>query len=149
MAATFFDDEEAGDLALHRRCNQNRAGFRQGLHPCRGVGHVAIDLARRIHHYGAGFEADAGPEFRLSDISILAVQAGQSPLDRQRCARGALGVVLVRERIAEQRHQPVAELFGHMAAHLRHRRRGIVEISVDEVTPLLGIELSRNAGRIH
>src|SRR5262249_4163324 len=45
MAAPFFDNEEAGDLALHLRRHQNRAGFRQGLHPCRGVGYVAIDLA--------------------------------------------------------------------------------------------------------
>jgi len=52
-------------------------------------------------------------------------------------------------QIAEQRHQPVAELFCHMAAHLRHRRRRVVEISVHEVTLLLGIEPSRNAGRVH
>src|SRR5215469_443001 len=79
MAATFFDDEEAGNLALHLRGNQNRAGFRQGLHPGRGVRHVAIDLARRIQHHGPGFEADADLKFRLSDTSILAVQIGQSP----------------------------------------------------------------------
>jgi hypothetical protein len=70
-------------------------------------------------------------------------------LNRQRCPRSALGVVLVRERIAEQRHQPVAELFCHMAAHLRHRRGGVVEISVHEIAPFLGIELRGNAGRIH
>jgi hypothetical protein len=99
MTAAFFDDEEAGDLALYLRCHQNRAGFRQGLHPCGGVGHVAVDLACCIHHHGPGF---AGPQFRLSDTSILAVQVGESPLDRQRCPRGALGVVLVRERIAKQ-----------------------------------------------
>jgi hypothetical protein len=54
----------------------------------------------------------------------------------------------VRERIAEQRHQPIAELFCHMAAHLRDRRRGSIEIGVHEVAPLLGIEPCRNAGRI-
>ena len=43
----------------------------------------------------------------------------------------------------------IAELFGHMAAHLRHRRRGVVEISVHEIAPFLGIELRGNAGRIH
>jgi len=149
MTAALFDDEEAGDLALYLRCNQNRAGFRQGLHPCRSVGRVAVDLAHRIHHHGASFEADAGLKFWLSDTSILAVQVGKSTLDRQRSPRGALGVVLVRERVAEQRHQPVAELFCHMAAHLHHRGRGVVEISVYEVTPLLGIEPCRNAGRIH
>ena len=32
-------------------------------------------------------------------------------------------------RIAEQRHQPVAELLQHMAAQLGHRRRSLVEVS--------------------
>jgi hypothetical protein len=45
-----------------------------------------------------------------TDTSILAVQVAERPLDRQRCPRGTLGVVLERERIAEQRHQPVTEL---------------------------------------
>ena len=36
-----------------------------------------------------------------------------------------------------------------MAAHLRNRHRRVVEVSVHEVTPLLGIEPRRNAGRIH
>jgi hypothetical protein len=107
---------------------------------------VAIDLGRRIHHHGADFEADAGLKFRLSDTSTLAVQVGERTLDRQRSPCGALGIVLVRERIAEQCHQPVAELFCHMAAHLRHRGRGTVEISVDEVTPLLSVEPCRYAG---
>jgi hypothetical protein len=39
--------------------------------------------------------------------------------------------------------QPVAELFCHMAAHLHHRRRRVVEISVHEVTPLV-IRPARN-----
>jgi hypothetical protein len=81
-AAAFFDDEEAGDLALHLRGNQNCAGLRQGLHPCGGVGHVSVDLPRSIHHHGPGFKADAGLKFRLSDSSTLAVQVGESPLDR-------------------------------------------------------------------
>ena len=36
-----------------------------------------------------------------------------------------------------------------MAAHLRHRRRGGVEIGADQVAPLLGIEPRGNAGRTH
>src|SRR5215471_14931520 len=61
--------------------------------------------------------------------------------------RGALGVVLVRERIAEQRHQPVAELFCHVAAHLHDRRRGSIEIGADKIAPFLGVELRGNSGR--
>ena len=69
-------------------------------------------------------------------------------IDERRPHR-ALGIVLLRHRIAEQRHQPVAELLGDMAAHLRHRRRGRVEIGADQIAPLLGIELRGNAGRAH
>ena len=35
--------------------------------------------------------------------------------------RGALRIVLVREWIAEQRHQSIPELFCHMAAHITVR----------------------------
>jgi hypothetical protein len=55
----------------------------------------------------------------------------------------------MRERISEQRKQPIAELFGHMAAHAHHLRRGSIKIGANEVAPLLGIELRRNAGRTH
>ena len=34
-----------------------------------------------------------------------------------------------------------------MAAHLRHRRRGGIEIRADEVAPFLGIEFGGDAGR--
>jgi hypothetical protein len=61
-------------------------------------------------------------------------------LDRQRRPHRAFGIVLLRERIAEQRHQPVAQLLGDMAAHLRHCRRGGIEIGANQVAPLLGIE---------
>ena len=147
MRAALFGDKQSGDLALHPRRDQNRAGFGQRLHPRRDVGDVAVNLARRIHHRRAGFEPDAGGERRLAGAGVLAVQLGQRALDRKRRARRALGIVLMRHRIAEQRHQPVAELLGDMAAHLRHRRRGGIEIGADQVAPLLGIKLRGNAGR--
>jgi hypothetical protein len=40
-------------------------------------------------------------------------------------------VVLLRHRIAEQRHQPVAELLGDFAAHFHDRRGGHIEISAN------------------
>ena len=149
MRAALFGDKQAGDLALHPRRDQNRARLGQRLHPRRDVGDVAVNLARRIDHRRAGFEADAGGEHRLAGAGVLAVQLGQRALDRQRRPRRALGVVLLRHRIAEQRHQPVAELLGDMAAHFCDRRRGGIEIGADEVAPLLGIELRGNAGRTH
>ena len=41
-------------------------------------------------------------------------------MDRQRRARRALGVVLMRQRVAEQAHEPVAKFLGHVAAHFGH-----------------------------
>jgi hypothetical protein len=55
------------------------------------------------------------------------VKVGESPLDRQRRPRGTLGVVLVRERIAERRHQPVAELFGPQESDLCALRRDALQ----------------------
>ena len=147
VRAALFGDEQPGDLALHPRGDQNRARLGQRLHPRRDIGDVAENLARRIHHRGTGFEADAGDKLRLAGDRVLAVEFGERALDRKRRPRRALGIVLLRDRIAEQRHQPVAELLGDMAAHLRHRRRSGIEISADQVAPLLGIELRGNAGR--
>ena len=53
---------------------------------------------------------------------VPGVEFGERPLDGERGAHRALGVVLLRLRIAEQGHQPVAELLQHMAAEPRHRR---------------------------
>ena len=147
VRAALFGDEQAGDLALHPRRDQNRARLGERLHPRRDVGDVAVNLARRIDHRRTGFEPDAGGKLRLTGAGILAVQFGKRALDRERRPRRALGVVLVRHRIAEQRHQPVAQLLGDMAAHLGDRRRGGIEIGADEVAPFLGIELRGNAGR--
>src|SRR5215467_15746582 len=36
-----------------------------------------------------------------------------------------------------------------MAAHLHHRRRGSIEVGADQIAPVLGVELSGNAGRTH
>ena len=81
------------------------------------------------------------------DRGVPGVEFGERALDRERGAHRALGVVLLRLRIAEEGHQPVAELLEHMAAEPRHRRRGLVEIGVDEVAPVLGVELRREARR--
>ena len=147
MAAALLGDEQTGDLALHPRCHHDRAWLGQRLHPRRDVGRIAVNLARRIDHYRAGFDADARVERRLARTGVLAVHLGERALDRERRPRRAFGVVLLRHRIAEQRHQPVAELLGDVAAHLRHRRRGGIEIGADQIAPVLGIEPRGDAGR--
>ena len=81
------------------------------------------------------------------DRGVSGVEVGERALDGERGPHGALGVVLLRLRIAEQRHQPVAELLQHMAAKIGHRRRSFVEIGVDEVAPVFGVELRGKARR--
>jgi hypothetical protein len=49
----------------------------------------------------------------------------------------------MRQRIAEQAHQPVAQLFSDMTAHFSDRSGSGVEIGTHEVAPFLGIELRR------
>ena len=78
---------------------------------------------------------------------ILAIELGQGALDRKRRARRTLGVVLMRQRIAEQAHQPVAEFFRDVTAHFGDRSGGGVEIGADQVAPFLGIELRGDRGR--
>jgi len=59
MAAALLGNEKTGDLVLHPRCHNDHAWLCQRLHPRRGVGRIAVNLARRIDHYRAGFDADA------------------------------------------------------------------------------------------
>ena len=82
---------------------------------------------------------------RRASAGVPGVEFAERALDGERGAHRALGVVLLRVRIAEQRHQPVAELLQHMAAEPRHRRGGLVEIGADEVAPVLRVEPRREA----
>ena len=79
--------------------------------------------------------------------AFLALRSASARWMARRRPHGALGVVLLRVRIAEEGHQPVAELLQHMPAEAGHRRRGFVEIGVDEVAPVFGVELRGEAGR--
>src|SRR5262245_42511050 len=147
MTAAFFNDEETGDLVLHLRRHYDRARLCQRLYPRSNVRRVTVNLASRIDHDRSDFNPDARVKRRLAGSSILAVHLGERPLDRECGPRRPLGVILLRHRMTEQHHQPVAQLLGDMAAHLPHCSAGGIEISADEVAPFFGIELRGNAGR--
>jgi hypothetical protein len=149
MAAALLDDEETGDLTLHPRCHNDRTRLGQTLRSRRDVRYVAEYLACRIDHHRPSVDSDTRGKRGLAGTRVFAVQLGEPALNSQRRPHRPLGIVLLRQRVAEQRHQPVAELLGNMAAHFRHRRGCGIEIGADEVAPLLGIEPRRNAGRIH
>jgi hypothetical protein len=68
-------------------------------------------------------------------------------LDRERGAHSVLGVILLRLRITEERHQPVAQPLEDVAAKTNYRIRRLVEVSVDQVSPVFGVKLRRKTGR--
>ena len=61
-------------------------------------------------------EINAKNADRSAPACVAGVELGERALDRERGAHRALGVVLLRDRVAEEGHQPVTELFKHMAA---------------------------------
>ena len=128
MAAALLGDEQTGDLALHPRRDHDRTRFGQRLRPRRDIRYVAENLTRGIDHHRPGLDRDARGQGRLARALVLAVKLGQRTLDRECRPHRALGIVLLRHRIPEQRHQPVAELLADFAAHIRDCSRSSVEI---------------------
>ena len=147
MQALVLDNEESGDLPLDRRSDQHCSRLGRGLNPRSDVGRFAEYLARRIDDDRAAFESNAGREFRRAGLSVSRIYVGYCALDGQRGPHGAFGVILLRLRVSEQGHQPVAELLQHVSAKRGHRLRRFVEIRVDEVPPVLGVKLGRKARR--
>ena len=67
-------------------------------------------------HHVAGVDADADVERRPTGGAPFAVQLGQAGRHRERRRDGVIGVVLVVERRAEERHDHVADELVHRAA---------------------------------
>ena len=149
MAAAFLGDKKACDLALDSPGDHNRTRLSQGLGSRCYVGHLAEYLSRRVDHHRPQVDGDACGQRWLAGALVLAVQLGERALYGERRSHRPLGIVLLRHRIAEQRHQPVAELLGDLTAHLRDCRRSRIEIGANQVAPFLGIEPRGDAGRIH
>ena len=147
MRALFLDDEKSGHLALHASRNQDRARFGGGLDARGDVWRVAEDFAGGVDHHRAGIEPDAGGKLGRARTDVPCVEVGKRPLDRKRRPHGALGVVFLRMRVAEERHQPVAELLQNVAAKSGHSLRRFIEIGVDEVAPILGVKFRGKACR--
>ena len=124
---------------------EDRARLGGALDSRGDIGRVAEHFTGCVDHHLPGIKADPRLKLRGASAGVSGVDFDKRALDRERGAHRALGVVLLRVRIAEQRHQPVAELFQHMAAKPGHRRRSLVEIGVDECAPILGVELRSQA----
>ena len=147
MRALVLGDEKPGCLPLHARGDEHRPRFGRRLHPRRDVRRLAEHFAGRVDHDRAALDADAGGKLGRARSRVPGVEVGERALDGERGAHGALGVVLLRLRIAEEGHQPVAELLQDMAAETGHRGRGLVEIGADQVAPVLGVQPCGEARR--
>ena len=119
-APLVLGDEQPGSLALHVRGHEHRARLGQALNARGDIGRFAEHFARRLDHHRPRLEADARGELRRAFGGVPCIHLFESALDRERRPHRAFGVVLLRVRIAEQGHQPVAEPLQHMPAKPVH-----------------------------
>src|SRR5690242_17317972 len=92
----------------------------------------------------AGCDADTRAECRWR--SCRGVETGNSLDDGETGAHGALGVILVGDRIAEIDQHPVAHVSGHEAPQPCNAVGDAAMIGFDHVTKVLGVQSSTNGG---
>ena len=99
--------------ALRRLIDQDAVLRRRGLQTCSGVDDIAGRHALSLARAGierderlAGRDADPDPQIASG---VLPVQLGDRRPDRERSTHGALGIVLVCHRRAEERNDRVAD----------------------------------------
>ena len=136
MRAAVLRDEEASGLALHRAGKDDRARLGERLDARRDIGRLAEHLAGRIDHDRPGVEPDARNKFGSALACAPGVEFGEGALD---CRHRALGVVLLRLRVAKQGQQPVAEPFQHVPAKGGHRSRRRVQVAAHQIAPVFGV----------
>jgi hypothetical protein len=93
MRALFLGDEQARDLAVDIRSDDDRAGLRERLHPRGDVWCLAKNLARCVDEHGPRVEADARGQLRRAPACVAAVKLGERALDGERCAHRALNII--------------------------------------------------------
>ena len=147
MGAFVLDDEKSGDLPLHGRCDQHCSGLGGGLNAGRDIGRFPEHLAGCVDDHLAAVDADANGKPGSAGRRVAAVHLLHRLLDAKGGPNGSFGVILLRLRIAEASHEPIAEPLEHPPAKRRHRLRGLIEIAVDEIAPVLDVESSRELGR--
>ncbi len=129
-------------------------GRRERLHalretdrvPLRRVVHAQVVADLADHHV-----ARVQTHSRREAHTVLALHVGGVARDLlaqlKRRVAGALGVVLVRDRCAEERHDAVAEVLVDGALEAVHAVTQDLEEALEQAVPLLGIELIRQLHR--
>ena len=114
-----------------------------------GASNVAVNFAPSIDDNWTGFDTDACVERWLARTGVHTVDLSERALDGEGGPRCAFSVVFLSDWITEQGHQPIAQLFGDMAAHLGHGSSGSIQILADQIAPVLRIKPRRDAGRTY
>ena len=147
MGALVLDDEKSGDLPLHGRCDQHGSRLGGGLNAGGDVGRFPEHFAPGVDDHLAAFDANAYGKPGSAGRRVSAVHLLHRLLDAKGGPNGSFGVILLRLRIAEASHEPVAKPLEHAPVERCHRPRGLIEIAVDEIAPVLDVESSREFGR--
>ena len=136
----------AGGERTGRLVHQDLARAREPAQSRGGVHRVADDgepgrLRRRRDHHLA--RADAGMHRRQQDPAAIPVPAHEVLPHGERRANRSLGVVLVRDRHPEDRHEPVALHVGDRPAERLDDDDELVHRRPQEGVDLLGVERLR------
>ena len=146
--------EEPRDQLRGALGQEGPAGLGQLLHPLREPHRVA--LRRVVHaevvadladHHLARVEAHADGEADAARGPQLVRVASDLVTEMERRPARALGVVLVRDRRPEERHDAVAGVLVHRALEAVHALGQQLEEAVHDPVPLFGIELLRQLHR--
>ena len=136
------------------RRDEHGTGVGHLLHPRREVGRLAdsgvihVEVAAdRAHDDLAGVEADAEPERHAARALDLLRPAAERLLHAERRVAGARRVVLVRERRAEERHDPVAHDLVDGALVAVHRLHHPLEHAVEQLARLLRVAVGEQLHR--
>ena len=112
----------------------------------RGVVHAQV-VADLPHHDLARVDPDPRREVEAALEAQLVGEARELVAQLQRREARALRVVLVRDRRAEQRHDPVAGVLIHRALVAVYALGEDLEEAIEQTVPVLGVELRREIGR--
>jgi hypothetical protein len=126
-------------LPWESRSDEHPSGLGCSLNARGDVGRFAEHVAVVVDNDRTRFEADADGEPRSVASSISGVQVSERLLDAESSHDGALAVILLRPRIAEDGHQPIAQPLDYLAAEPGDRLRGRVEWA-NQVAPILNVD---------
>ena len=145
--ASGLDGEEAAHQAVRGFADQHLAGRRQRLQSRRqvrgvadgGVVHLLV-TADRTDHDRTGVDPDPHLERQAMLCAQPGIERGERVADGERGTDTACRRVLVRNRRAEEGHEPVARQYVHHAFEAVDLGEGDVDVVLDQVVVLLGVE---------